>query len=143
MAFGCPPGGKTTRMWGCHRIGSDPCHLHGVRSNLVTLSEISHYPQVAVVYWRVEVSMFLQALVLATLLAPSQKIVQVVEKDAIPAIDDPKFVGAEEGDKFLSDRELVIGLFDGETAKAYSAWILDGHEIVNDRLGDTPVAVTW
>ena len=87
--------------------------------------------------------MFVEALVLATLLAPSQKIVQVVEKDAIPAIDDPQFVSAEEGDKFLSDRELVIGLFDGEVAKAYSAWILDGHEIVNDRLGDMPVAVTW
>jgi hypothetical protein len=87
--------------------------------------------------------MLLHAVVLFTMLAPSQKIVQVVEKDAIPAIDDPQFVSAEEGDKFLSNKELVIGLFDGETAKAYSAWILDGHEIVNDRLGDIPVAVTW
>lgn len=87
--------------------------------------------------------MYLQAVVLVTLLAPSQKIVQVVQKDAIPAIDDPEFVSAQEGDKVLSDSELVIGLFDGENAKAYSAWILDGHEIVNDRLGDTPIAVTW
>ena len=87
--------------------------------------------------------MFLYGLGLYTMLAPSQQIVQVVERDAIPAIDDPQFVSAEEGDKFLSDRELVIGLFDGEAAKAYSAWVLDGHEIVNDRLGDTPVAVTW
>ncbi len=87
--------------------------------------------------------MLLHAVALFTMLAPSQKIVQVVQKDAIPAIDDPKFVSAEEGDKFLSNNELVIGLFDGETAKAYSAWILDGHEIVNDRLGDIPVAVTW
>ena len=87
--------------------------------------------------------MLLYAVVLFAMLAPSQKIVQVVQKDAIPAIDDPKFVSAEQGDKFLSNNELVIGLFDGETAKAYSAWILDGHEIVNDRLGETPVAVTW
>jgi hypothetical protein len=88
--------------------------------------------------------MLLHVAVLLTLLAPVQKkVLQIVAKDAIPAIDHPKFVSAKEGDKFLSSKELVIGLFDGETAKAYSAWILDEHEIVNDRLGDTPVAVTW
>lgn len=88
--------------------------------------------------------MLFHSIVLWTLLAPAQaKLVQVVPKDSIPAIDEPQFVSAQEGDKFLSDRELVIGLFDGNTAKAYSAWVLDRHEIVNDRLGDTAVAVTW
>ena len=28
-------------------------------------------------------------------------------------------------------------------ARAYSAWHLDHHEIVNDRIGKTAIAVTW
>ena len=91
--------------------------------------------------------MFSLALALLTLAEPAQKpdkqIYQAVERDAILAIENPVFVSAEEADKFMSDRELVIGLFDGTTAKAYSAWALEAHEIVNDHLGERPVAVTW
>ena len=71
-----------------------------------------------------------------------KRIYQAVERDAILAIENPVFVSAEEAD-FMSDREPVIGLFDGTTAKAYSVWALEAHEIVNDRLGERPVAVTW
>jgi hypothetical protein len=63
-------------------------------------------------------------------------------KDGIPSIDNPKFVKAQDA-QFLSDDELVIGLnINGET-KAYPLIILVWHEIVNDRLGDLPVAVTY
>ncbi|MEW6044764.1 MAG: DUF3179 domain-containing protein [Thermoproteota archaeon] len=63
-------------------------------------------------------------------------------KDGIPSIDNPKFVKAQDA-QFLSDDELVIGLsMRGET-KAYPLIILVWHEIVNDRLGDLPVAVTY
>jgi hypothetical protein len=34
-------------------------------------------------------------------------------------------------------------VFDGTVAKAYSLWQLDHHEIVNDTLGDVPIATTW
>ncbi|MBI2882481.1 MAG: DUF3179 domain-containing protein [Candidatus Methylomirabilis oxyfera] len=37
------------------------------------------------------------------------------------------------------DRSLT----DGKVAKAYSLWQLNHHEIVNDRIGTLPVAVTW
>lgn len=67
---------------------------------------------------------------------------RVLERDAIPAIDDPRFVRASEA-SFMQDDEPVLGVFDGKTAKAYSLWLLDHHEIVNDRLGDTPIAATW
>ena len=87
------------------------------------------------------------ALALLTLAEPAQKpdkrIYQAVERDAILAIENPVFVSAAEADEFMSDREPVIGLFDGTTAKAYSAWALEAHEIVNDRLGERPIAVTW
>lgn len=71
-------------------------------------------------------------------------LMHAVPKDAIRAIDEPIFVTAAEADKFMSKNEPVLGLFDGEVAKAYSLWHLDRHEIVNDSLpGLGPVAVTW
>lgn len=63
-------------------------------------------------------------------------------KDGIPSIDNPKFMTTSEA-SFVSDDELVIGLrLNGET-KAYPLFILVWHEIVNDKLGNTPVAVTY
>lgn len=68
----------------------------------------------------------------------------VLPPDRIPAIDDPVFVSAQEGDKFMAPDEPVLGLFDGQVAKAYSLWHLDRHEIVNDKFpGFGAVAVTW
>ncbi len=63
-------------------------------------------------------------------------------KDGIPSIDNPKFVSAQEA-IFVSDDDLVIGLqLNGET-KAYPLSIMVWHEIVNDKLSDTPMAVTY
>jgi hypothetical protein len=62
--------------------------------------------------------------------------------DGIPAIDDPQFDIAEEVD-WLSDVEPVVVLeLDGE-ARAYPVQILTWHEIVNDTVGATPVAVSY
>ena len=69
-------------------------------------------------------------------------VVEVLPKDAIPAIDQPVFVDADQAD-FMRDDELIIGVASGGEAKAYSTWLLDGHEIVNDHIGSTPIAVTW
>jgi hypothetical protein len=63
-------------------------------------------------------------------------------KDGIPSIDNPKFVEAKQAD-FLSDSEIVIGIELDEIAKAYPLQILVWHEIVNDRIGDIPLAVTY
>ena len=71
-----------------------------------------------------------------------EPVVRVISKDAIPAIDRPIFVDADEAD-FMDDNELVIGVSDGLQSKAYSTRLLDTHEIVNDRIGATPIAVTW
>jgi len=68
----------------------------------------------------------------------------VLPPDAIEAVDDPIFVSAEEADAFLAPEEPVLGVVgpDG-TAKAFSAWQLEHHEIVNDTLDGEPIAVTW
>ena len=63
--------------------------------------------------------------------------------DAIPAINDPRLISAEEADDQLRLTDLVIGVsIDGEH-RAYGAAFLSGHEIVNDMLGGRAIAVTW
>ena len=62
-------------------------------------------------------------------------------KDGIPPIDDPQFVKLEEVD--LPDIEPVIGVIINGTARAYPVRILIWHEIVNDVIGDVPIAVTF
>lgn len=71
--------------------------------------------------------------------------VTVLPPDAIPALSQPVFAAREEADNWMADDEPVLGLVDPVTgqAKAYSLWHLDRHEIVNDRLGGKPIAVTW
>jgi hypothetical protein len=64
-------------------------------------------------------------------------------KDGIPAIDHPDFVSVSEANEWLADREPVIELELGGTARAYPLQILIWHEIVNDTVADTPVAVTF
>ena len=39
--------------------------------------------------------------------------------------------------------EPILGVHDGQRARAYPLWYLDTHEIVNDMLGDVPIAATW
>ncbi|HUU47506.1 MAG TPA: DUF3179 domain-containing protein [Nitrosopumilaceae archaeon] len=63
-------------------------------------------------------------------------------KDGIPSIDNPKF--SEIGDsQFVSDSDIVIGLEINGDSRAYPLFILVWHEIVNDHVGDVPVAVTY
>ena len=70
-----------------------------------------------------------------------EEIQYVLPRDAIPAIKNPEFVPAEEAG--LDDNEPVVGItIDGES-RAYSIYLLNHHEIVNDRIGDTAFAVTW
>ena len=63
-------------------------------------------------------------------------------RDGIPPIDDPRFVSlAEVGG--LDAHEPVLSLVLEGEARAYPLRVLIWHEIVNDRLGDLPVAVTY
>ena len=52
---------------------------------------------------------------------------------------------ATEASKDLSDDELVLGVVVEGQARAYPINMLTGprREIVNDRLGDVPIAATW
>lgn len=64
-------------------------------------------------------------------------------KDGIPALDDVSFIPAADEQR-IGDREPVITVeIDGETPRAYPIRYLTWHEIVNDIIGDVPVAVTF
>lgn len=71
------------------------------------------------------------------------KMYYILPLDAIPSIDDPKFVSVLKAAKFMNDDELVMGLVVNGDARAYSTWHLDKHEIVNDYVGGVHVSVTW
>lgn len=58
------------------------------------------------------------------------------------SIDHPQFVSASQA-TFLHPNDLLIGVTNGETAKAYPAAILAQHGVVQDQMPDGPIAVTW
>lgn len=64
-------------------------------------------------------------------------------RDGIPAIDHPKFVSTAEARAWLRDTEPVIALEVEGEAHAYPLQILVWHEIVNDEIRGTPLAVTF
>lgn len=77
------------------------------------------------------------------LVIDGEPVITVLGKDAIPAIDRPQFVSVQEANRDFRDDEPVLGIRQGEVARAYSLWQLNHHEIVNDQVGDLPLAITW
>lgn len=76
-------------------------------------------------------------------------IMGVVPPGFIPALTLPIMVGADapptsaETAGYLSDSDRVLGIVLNGEARAYPHKILKQHEIVNDRVGDTWVSVTY
>ena len=64
-------------------------------------------------------------------------------KDGIPAIIKPKFTTIEEASNWLDDKEPLIAVNLNGMSKAYPLQILMFHEIVNDRIGRTPLLVSF
>lgn len=66
---------------------------------------------------------------------------EVKPRDEILPVYDPLFTSADEADWSLSD--MVIGIsLDGE-ARAYPVGPLNKREMVLDRIGETPIVVSW
>jgi hypothetical protein len=63
--------------------------------------------------------------------------------DGIPPIDQPRYESVEQADGWLEDREPVLMVERGQTARAYPLRILTFHEIVNDQLDGDPLLVTY
>ncbi len=63
--------------------------------------------------------------------------------DGIPSIDNPQFVSIKDADNFMADSDLVLGVMVNGDVRGYPLQILVWHEIVNDIVGETPIAVTY
>lgn len=66
-----------------------------------------------------------------------------VGRDGIPPIDDPQFEDFATADGWLQPASPVIAVEIDGTARAYPLAILTRHEIANDQIGETPIAVTF
>jgi len=64
---------------------------------------------------------------------------QVIPRDAIPSVDDPSFADRYPGEA----DDLVVAVEWADPPRAYPVQYLQFHEIVNDGVDGTPVAVTW
>jgi Protein of unknown function (DUF3179) len=63
-------------------------------------------------------------------------------KDGIPALDSPNFLVARSA-AYLSDDDLVLVMNINNLIRIYPHPILDWHEIINDKIGNTAIAVTY
>ena len=66
-----------------------------------------------------------------------------VGRDGIPPIDNPAFKSIADASTWLQPQSPVIALGLNGDSRAYPLAILTRHEIVNDVVGDVPVAVTF
>jgi len=64
-------------------------------------------------------------------------------KDGIPAILNPKFTTVDEASNWLNEKEPVISVSISGISKAYPLQILLFHELVNDRIGRTPLLISF
>ena len=64
-------------------------------------------------------------------------------RDAIRPIDAPEIAPVSDAFRVLDAAETVIAVESGGERRAYPLSILIWHEIVNDTLGGTPIAVTY
>ncbi|MEX2463434.1 MAG: DUF3179 domain-containing protein [Balneolaceae bacterium] len=75
-------------------------------------------------------------------LIPESQIFVGAGRDEIPSIDNPSFKPVNEI-TFLDEDELILGIKIDGVIKGYPHQILNYHEIINDRIADTPIAITF
>ena len=64
-------------------------------------------------------------------------------KDGIPALANPRFILASDEDRLFPVEPVMSVAVDGQSTRAYPIRYLLWHEIVNDSIGDLPIAVTY
>ena len=66
---------------------------------------------------------------------------QILPRGRIAAIFEPEFVTAAEAE--MPNDAWVLGVVIEDQPKAYSLNLLNRHEVVNDKSGDTEFAAVW
>ncbi|MBW2367679.1 MAG: DUF3179 domain-containing protein [Deltaproteobacteria bacterium] len=79
-------------------------------------------------------------------IAPGSRVEEIVwggvRVDGIPALDNPKMIDGKTAD-YLEPGERVFGVSINGDTRAYPARFLDWHEMFNDVVGGTPVAMAY
>ncbi|MDH5371481.1 MAG: DUF3179 domain-containing protein [Acidimicrobiia bacterium] len=76
-------------------------------------------------------------------LIDTDRLLQGQVPDGIPAVDEPRFIDVTSADEWLTDDEAVVVVAINGDVRAYPVQILIWHEIINDTVGDVPVAITY
>lgn len=63
-------------------------------------------------------------------------------RDGIPALTNPNFKTPDRID-WLDNNDRILGVFRNGIAKAYPLKIMNWHEIVNDKIGDENIVITY
>jgi len=66
---------------------------------------------------------------------------QILQRGRIASVDAPTYVTAEEAE--IPDDAWVLGAVIEGQALAFSVNLLNAHEVVNDKIGDTAFAAVW
>ncbi|MCP4203167.1 MAG: DUF3179 domain-containing protein [bacterium] len=72
---------------------------------------------------------------------PPAGVEQILPRGGIPAVFEPDYVPAAQAE--IPDDAWVLGVAIDGQARAYSLNLLNSHEIVNDRIGETNFAAVW
>lgn len=72
---------------------------------------------------------------------PPQGVEQIIPRGQIAAVFEPEFVTAAEAE--IDPEAWILGVVIEGEARAYSLNLLNQHEIVNDRIGQQPIAAVW
>ena len=66
---------------------------------------------------------------------------QILPRGGIPSIDAPGWVSVAEAE--IPDDAWIFGVVIDGQARAFAINVLNRHEIVNDKIGDTAYAAVW
>lgn len=66
---------------------------------------------------------------------------QILPRGRIASIDEPGWVPASEAE--IPDDAIVMGVVIDGQPRALSINLLNAHEVVNDKIGDTAYAAVW
>ncbi|MDQ6971991.1 MAG: DUF3179 domain-containing protein [Mariprofundaceae bacterium] len=86
----------------------------------------------------------LSGFTLSPSLVPQQEIVSGgPPKDGIPALSRPVIESADTANQWLAANDRILGVVVNGKPRAYPLRILNWHEIVNDRIADHPLVITY
>ncbi len=81
--------------------------------------------------------------VLKSTVSPEEIVESGVPQDAIPSLDKPTFIPTDQALKELGASGMGLAVVKGSLARFYPFQILTWHEVVNDTVAGTPMAITY